>query len=1503
MARKPEKPSMASDGKAGAKPARKRATRNQAKTSKASDPVKKSAVTPVIGLGASAGGLQAFTDFFEAIPENSGMAFVAIHHVDPNHKSLMADLLSKHTNMTVELAADQTPVKPDHVYIIPPGEFLCIEDGVLRLKEPSEPRGMRLPIDFFLRSLAKDQQQNAVAVILSGTGSDGTAGVRSIKENGGLVLVQEPKEASHDGMPRSAIATGTADHILPVAKMPAIISDYTAHPFIAQAASNKVLGENAREALPEIIKVLKAHTPINFECYKEGTLLRRIERRMALRHLDNSKDYLALLKDAPEEAEKLCADLLICVTSFFRDSEAFAYLDDHIIRDLVVDREAGTPIRIWVPACATGEEAYSLAMLVIEKIEAQRKDVKLQVFASDVDEHALSVARAGIYPDAIAADVSPERLKRFFDKEDHSYRVKPELRDVVVFAHQNILADAPFSKLDLISCRNLLIYLNADAQERILQMFHFALNDDGFLFLGSSETANNYEAFFKAESKKYRLYKRVGKARHRHFDLPDAISPVFGASTPAMRTSEANRGLRLAELSQKLLVDRYAPAAVLINTRMETLFVQGPADQYLKVPAGEASQDLLAMAREGLRVKLASTIRSAFKTEKDVTVSGTLTRAGRSVPVSIATHPMTVDGIKLVLVTFADEPIENEAVATDDAPNDNTLHTQLEQELATTRHELQNTIREYERSSEELKASNEEAMSMNEEFQSTNEELETSKEELQSLNEELTTLNTQLQQKVDDERRLTDDLNNLLSSSGIATLFLDRDLNIMRFTPSTRELFNVIANDVGRPFSDITRKFDDRKLLEDAAGVLENLTLRELEVQAECGKWYIRRILPYRTQDGKIDGVVITFAEVTDLKVLQQAHEEALHFSEAIVATVREPMLVLDSNLKVVRASRSFAKTFGTTPQDIYGKSLFSVQNGQWNQPALRHLLERILPDNTTVEGHMINMKLDDECERVWLVNARQLKSETDSSDLILLAIEDITERQAIQQGLEEREARLTAILDAAPEAIITIDVKGIVTSYSPAATTILGYAAEEVIGRNVKMLMPERHMRHHDDYMDHYIRTGEKKVIGTAREMNAQHKDGKEVPVRLTVAEWWFEGERNFTGILHDLTEDMKRRDALQRAQKMEAVGQLTGGLAHDFNNLLTVIIGNLELLENRLGDFPKKDLLQEALEASELGAKLTTQLLAFSRKQTLDRAALQLNDLVRSVKPLLQRTLGDDITMEITLADDLNPTLTDPGQVENAILNLAINARDAMPDGGTLTIETKNVTLDEDYAATQVDVEPGEYVALCVTDTGAGMSPEVIARAFEPFFTTKAVGAGSGLGLSMIYGFAKQSGGHVAIYSEEGLGTTVMLYLPPATKDALPAEIPTKSAIPRSRNETILVVEDDPRVRRLTVTRLEDLGYQTLAAENGPAALEILRHHDEIDLVLTDVVMPGGLSGFEVADQALAINSALRILLATGYASGAEAAAGASENRHPVLRKPYSLRDLAKALRDLLE
>jgi two-component system CheB/CheR fusion protein len=1455
---------------------------------------------PIVGLGASAGGLQAVTAFLEAVPPESGMAFVLIHHVDPDHKSLMAELLAKHTAMTVCEAADEMTVKPDHVYVIPPNSYLEIKGGVLRLFRPADRRGSRLPIDRFLKSLAHDRERAAVAVILSGTGSDGSGAIGEIKDKGGIVLVQDPNEAQHDGMPRSAIATGAVDRVVPVAQMPKIIVKYGDHPFVKAERSGGALGAKAKAALPDIIALLKAYSPVNFDLYKDGTLLRRIERRMALRHLQDPAAYLAVLRETPEEAENLCQDLLISVTSFFRDAEAFEYLDQTILADLARSHRPGQPVRIWVPACATGQEAYSLAMLVIERISELGKDIKVQVFASDLDERALAVAREGVYSDGIEDQVSPERLARFFVREDHSYRVTPELRDAVVFANQNVLADAPFSRLDLISCRNLMIYLTPEAQERVLEMFHFALNEGGILFLGSSETIGSAEPLFGPVSRKHRIYQRLRAVRARHADLPIARRPLAGRTEVIPRTMP-NEARRLAEISQRVLIESYAPAAVLVDGRTECLYFEGPVDQYIKVPTGEVNRDLLAMVRDGLRAQLSRTIRSADNDGTRVSGRATVTRNGRRVPVSITVHPVVEDETRLFLVAFADI-----ADAPDTLPEpEGSTELALEQELETTRADLRDTIRDYERTTEELRAVNEEAMSMNEEFQSTNEELETSKEELQSLNEELTTLNTQLQQKIEDERRLSDDLNNLLSSSGIATLFLDRDMNVMRFTPATRTIFNLISKDIGRSFSDITGKVDDPTLLSDAAQVLETLETISVEVKAEGGKWFNRRVGPYCTAEGKVVGIVATFADVTELKTLEVASQKARGFAESIVNTVREPLIVVDASYTTVSVSRSFCDVFRVEESDVVGQKFFEIKNGQWDLPDLRRMLDSVFDKGGAVDSFELALALTDQGSREILLNARRLLIDGAKDNAqVLLAMEDITERNRSRRNLIEREARLSAILEAVPEAIITIDTAGIIKSYSPPSEQLMGYSPHELIGQNVRMLMPEPHRAHHDDYIATYLKTGVGKIIGKGRDLEARHKDGTLVPMHLKVAEIAIGGKPHFLGIMHDMTNEQKRREQLQRAQKMEAIGQLTGGIAHDFNNLLTVVIGNLELLEMRTTDDQVLNLTGEALDAANLGATLTNKLLSFSRSQPLTPEAVDMNALVRTVGPLLQRTLGELIEVKTSLSEKLKPVQADPGQIENALLNMAINARDAMPEGGALMIETSLVVSDADNAAGLADAEPGSYVALSVSDTGVGISPDVIEHVFEPFFTTKDAGRGSGLGLSMVYGFAKQSGGHVTIHSEVGQGTTICLYLPLAESSVQAAEGRPPVETEMSRSETVLLVEDDPRVRRLTIERLQQLGYKVLSAQNGPEALQVLEQADAIDLVLSDVVMPGGMSGVDLAGRISVDFPDIKILLTSGYVKdNGGAQGGATAKAYPMLRKPYGMDELARALRERLD
>ena len=838
-------------------------------------------------MGASAGGLDACRRLLDALAAGNGMAFILVQHLDPTHESMMVNLLAGHTSMTVRQATDGMLIEREHLYVIPPGTYLSVGHGALHLSQPQARHGARLPFDFLLHSLAEECGTRAICVILSGTGADGSLGLKVIKEKGGFVIAQDPGEAGYDGMPRSAIMTGAVDLVLPVAKIPGALVKYNRRMALTRTQNSLRPQDTARDWLPEIIDLLRMKTAHDFALYKQGTLRRRIERRMAMAAIetDDMDRYFEILRSDTNELDILAKDLLINVTSFFRDPKVFDLLEEKIIPDLVRRQLPNHPLRIWIAGCSTGEETYSLAMLFRERITAVKCNVKLQVFASDVDPDAVASAREGLYPEAIEADVSPARLARFFSKEDHGYRVLPELRAAVVFTVQDVLADPPFSRLDLVSCRNLLIYLLPEAQAKVVSLFHFALREGGILLIGGSETVGDVDGRFEVISKSERLYRHIGRSRPG--ELGFSISTRQGVRVPARpgQGQAPARQAALADLCQRLVMETYAPAAVLINRKHECLYYLGPTDRYLRVAPGHPTHDLLAMTREGVRNKLRSAIQRASQENARIVVAGAhANHDGHPNLFSIAVQPVLSEGEELLLICFVDEPKHEQKRGHLIPSRDVVRVAELEQELESTRTELQAAIRNLEILSDEQKAVNEEALSVNEEYQSTNEELLTSKEELQSLNEELTALNSQLQETLERQRTTSNDLQNVLYSTNVATLFLDINLNIRFFTPATKALFSVIPGDVGRPLADLNSLASDGALQTDARTVLRTLAPIEREIQAQSGAWYIRRILPYRTQDNGVEGVVITFADITERRHAADALEAAKRQAE--LATV-----------------------------------------------------------------------------------------------------------------------------------------------------------------------------------------------------------------------------------------------------------------------------------------------------------------------------------------------------------------------------------------------------------------------------------------------------------------------------------------------------------------------------------------------------------------------------------------------------------------------------------------
>ena len=833
---------------------------------------------PVVGIGASAGGLDACRKLVGALPADNGMAFILVQHLDPTHESMMVDLLAGHTSMNVRQATDGMALEREHLYVIPPGAFLSVGNGSLHLSQPQARHGARLPFDFLLHSLAEMCGPRAVCVILSGTGADGSLGLKAVKEKRGLVIAQDPDEAAYDGMPRNAIMTGAVDLVLPVAKIPHALVKYSQRMALSRKQSKSRSQDVPEDWLAEIVDLLRAKTGHDFRLYKPGTLRRRIERRMAMAAIktDDMDRYLEMLSSDAGELDLLAKDLLINVTSFFRDPKVFDVLAEKIIPDLVRGHTSDHPLRIWIAGCSTGEETYSLAMLFREQIAAAKRNVKLQVFASDVDPNAVAMAREGLYPEAIEADVSPARLARFFAKEDHNYRVLPELRAGVVFTVQDVLADPPFSRLDLVSCRNLLIYLRPEAQAKVISLFHFALREGGLLLLGSSETLDNADGRFEIISKQERLYRHIGHSRPGELGLSMSGGDGVRAPVRPWQGQSPSHQSALAELCRRLVMETYAPAAILINRKHECLYSLGPTDRYLRVAPGHPTHDLLAMVRQETRTKLRSAIQMASQGNARIVIPGGRTNHdGDPGSFNIAVQSVPREGEALLLICFVDEPTQERRGGRPTAPGDLPRIAELEQELKATRTELQGAIRNLEISSEEQKAINDEALSVNEEYQSTNEELMTSKEELQSLNEELTALNGQLQETLERQRTTSNDLQNVLYSTDVATLFLDTDLNIRFFTPATKALFRVIPGDVGRPLADLSSLAADGTLLADARTVLQTLTPIEREIEAQSGVWFIRRILPYRTQDNAVEGVVITFVDITERKHTADALEAA----------------------------------------------------------------------------------------------------------------------------------------------------------------------------------------------------------------------------------------------------------------------------------------------------------------------------------------------------------------------------------------------------------------------------------------------------------------------------------------------------------------------------------------------------------------------------------------------------------------------------------------------------
>ncbi|KHE91807.1 MAG: PAS domain-containing protein [Candidatus Scalindua rubra] len=950
---------------------------------------------PVVGIGASAGGLEALEGFFSNLPDQANISIVIIQHLAPKYKSIMGSLLKKYTGMKIFEIEDGLKVEPGSVYLNPPDKDVAMINGEFQLIEPLEARAVRLPIDFFFRSLSEDLGKMSICIVLSGTGTDGTLGLKAIKGEGGMAMAQDEGQAKYDSMPRSAINTGLVDYILPVEQMPKQIIKYVKHPYIDKDEASGTTEQKYQNDITKILIQVRSKTGQDFSQYKQNTIRRRIERRMAVHQIDKISHYLDYVRENPLEVTALYKDLLIGVTNFFRDPDAFDILEKEIISEIVKTKK-GDNIRVWIPGCATGEEAYSIAIIFAEMIEKSQKHFNIQIFGTDINEDAIEYARAAIYPGSIAADISRERLKRFFVKEDSTYKVKKHVREMLVFATQSLIKDPPFSKLDLVSCRNVLIYMDTVLQKKVLPMFHYTLNKDGYLFLGTSETIGEYSDLFSTINSKWKIYKRLGATVDKVLRYPVTKEVETSGELPAVQARKDLKEANIYQMAEREILNQYAPPFVLINDKREILYVNGKIHKYLLTPVGVPVFNILKMAHEDLRYKLTTILHKLGRKRETVVSRGLKVRDnGNFLTVDLTVKPFSSGGEaeEMIMVIFEEKEAPEKAVkrktTSGKSRKEDSQITNLRQELKFAKEYLQATIEELETSNEELKSANEEMQSTNEELQSTNEELETSKEEQQSTNEELETVNSELQNKVTELSRANNDLNNLLASTDIATIFLDTRLSIVRFTPSLTKLFNVLPSDTNRPLRDITAKFNSDTLYQDAETVLNTLVQAEQEIRTNDGRCYSVRILPYRTVENMIDGVVITFADVTSIRAVKRL--------VTVVEDSNDAITVCDKEGNITAWNRGAEVMYGYGKSEALKMNISNMVPENKREENLR-LMKEIMSGKEIKSFYTQRKTKDKKILDIWLTITK-LVNEKGEIDYVSTTERDISELKSLKES------------------------------------------------------------------------------------------------------------------------------------------------------------------------------------------------------------------------------------------------------------------------------------------------------------------------------------------------------------------------------------------------------------------------------------------------------------------------------------------------------------------------
>jgi len=1334
---------------------------------------------PVVGIGASAGGLEAFTEFLHHLPPDTGMAFVLVQHLDPTHESILTELLSKTTNLPVREVVNNMRLEPDHVFVIPPGKIMTVAGGVLKLARGRVERGSRHGIDFFLESLAKDRGPAAIGVILSGSASDGTLGLEAIKNEGGITLAQDAS-AKYDSMPRSAAASGCVDLVLAPRMMAAELARIARHPRLIPPDFEDVEGAGKEQTnYRRVLQLLQAGTGIDFTLYKAPTLQRRMTRRMILNKVPHLADYVTYLRQHKDEVEALYQDILISVTSFFRNPETFEFLKQKIFPRLIKNRSTDQPVRIWVPGCSTGQETYSLAMMFLEFIAHASSQIPFQIFSTDLNDRLLDKARAALYSKTQIQEITPERRRRFFIEEEGGFRICKPIREMCVFARHDVLSDPPFSKLDLVSCRNLLIYLDPVVQNRLMPRFHYALRPGGFLLLGGSETIGAFHDLFAIEDKTHKIYSRKDVAIRFSVSLQPKPFTAAGKGVPKLRpVGLVGLGgeFEAQKEAERLLLSRYSPAGVLVNEALEAFHFHGPISRFLEVSPGRINHKILKMAREGLLGPIRAALQEAKREEAPARIENVEFRYdGQPRRVSVEAIPLKSLEERWWLVVFeagdSGNSVVKEHPRADQAlpPGLHEAHQEiarLRNELAAAREYQQAISQQFEAANEELQSANEEAQSSNEELQSINEELETTKEELQSTNEELVTVNEEMGSRNLELHRINSDLNNVLDGVQMCIVVLGGDLCIRRFTPLAENILNLVATDVGRLITNIRPNFELQDLEGVILKVIDKVRIHEQEVQDKEGRWYSLRILPYKTLDNRIDGAVLVLVDIDALKRSEQRLQGALDYVESIVSTIREPLLVLGEDLQVERANRSFYEAFRLSAAETQGRPLAQVGNGQWKIRELEALLREVVAQGSSFDEFEVEREFGTIGRRTLRLSARPIAGESSRPRRILLALEDVTERKQFEV-LRESEHRFRTLAEALPQLVWTCLPDGNSDYFNSKWTEYTGVAVPDLLGMRWRETL---HAADRDSTCDYWW-AAMKGQAPYDLEYRIRRADGayhwfkvRATPLRDATGNLvkWFgtctdiEDQKRVQQELQKAREELEERVRERTRRLREMVQELEAfsySVSHDLRSPLRAMLGFAELAL-RQGDKqvapPVKTYLERIVASASRADRLVQDVLIYSRvsRANIHLTPIDLNKLLGEI--IQQEPAFQPPKAEIQVQSPLLPVLGHEPSLGQCFTNLLTNAVKFVLPGIIPRIKIRTQLLEG-------------QVRIWFEDNGIGVEPANLDRIFNIFERVHSMQEyeGTGIGLAIVRKQVERMGGTVGVQSEDGNGSQFWIQL----------------------------------------------------------------------------------------------------------------------------------------------